>query len=108
MELASINTELREAAQRLRNGSSELFKLAKEKAEAEREYRIALNVQIVKLKDEGERATLIPDRARGMIADKKYDRDLSDARYTAGKELLNSLRAEVSALQSILRNSEEV
>ena len=107
MELSSITHELHESARRLRNGSSELFTLAREKAEAEKTYRLALMRAIVGLKDEGKPATLIPDLARGQAADEKYSRDLADAKYTAGREALDSIKSQVSALQSILRYQEE-
>mgnify|MGYP001063028588 CR=1 FL=1 len=107
MELHNITSELRTAAERLRNSSSELFHLARERAEAEKNYRIALAREIVKLKDAGQSVTLISDIARGECADLKFQRDLSEARYSAGRELLQSLQTQVSALQTILKYQEE-
>ena len=107
MELHSITAELREAATRLRNSSNELFHLAKERAEAEKDYRIALARKIVMLKDSGQSVTLIGDIARGECADEKFARDLAEARYQSGRELLQSLQTQVSALQTILKYQEE-
>ena len=51
MELISINKELLESSERLKNASTELFSLAREKAEAEKAYRIELYRAIMELKD---------------------------------------------------------
>lgn len=108
MEITSINKELLDSSERLKNASNELFKLAREKAEAERDYRRALHHAIMELKIAGERATLIPDLARGQVAEIKFTRDLSDARFTAGREALDAIKTQVSSLQTILKYQTEV
>jgi len=108
MELNDITKELYTSSQRLSKGANELFTLAKEKAEAERDYRLALAKEIVLLKDSGQSVTLIGDIARGNCSDLKFQRDLAEARYTAGKELLESLQCQVSALQTILKYQESI
>ena len=107
MELQSITAELRMAGSRLSKGAEELFKLAREKAESERDYRQALAREIMSLRQEGVPVSIIGDLARGNIAEEKFRRDLADAKYIAGREALESVRAQVSALQSILRYQEE-
>lgn len=108
MELTTITTEIFEAQARLKSAGKQLFELAREKAETEREYRKALAHSILRLKTDGERATLIPDIARGEVADKKFDRDLADARYTAGREAVNAIETQISALQTIVRYHENI
>ena len=108
MELHSITAELREAAAELRAKAGELEGLARERAEAEQKYSIAMARRVVELKDSGQSVTLIKDIAKGDCADLRFKRDLADGRWTAGKERLESLRAQVSALQTILKYHEEV
>src|SRR5574343_572339 len=103
MELIDITRELYDASQRLHKGSSQLFLLAKEKAEAEREYRKQLQMQIVDQRQQGMPATLISDIARGICADKKFERDLAEAKYVSGRDSLDAIATQISALQTILK-----
>ncbi len=106
MELRDLTQELLDAGRSLRNGADELFVLAKEKAESEKEYRQALAREIFRLRQEGQPVSLVGDLARGNIAEAKYKRDLAEAKYHAGREALDSLRTQVSALQTILKYQE--
>jgi len=108
MDLISITSELQSASSRLSKGSKELFQLAREFAEAERDYRRALAVEIVKLKSEGMSVTLVPDIARGNCAELKFQRDCAEAKYQSGRDSLKAIETQVSALQSILRYQDEV
>lgn len=108
MELNDITRELYDASARLRKGSGELFKLAKARAESERAYRMALAAQIVELRAEGIQASLIPDIARGVCAELKYQRDLDDGRYMVGRDSLDAIKTQISALQTIVRYQEEL
>lgn len=108
MELTTITTELLSASTRLSKGSKELFTLAKDFAEAERKYRHALALEIVKLKTEGMSVTLVPDIARGNCADLKFNRDCAEAKYQSGRDSLKAIETQVSALQSILKYMGEV
>ncbi len=108
MELTDITQELLDGSNRLKSASKELYKLAREKAEAEREYRIALHHSIIGYKNAGEKVTLISDLARGETADAKFARDLADVRFTAGREALDAIRVQMSALQTILKYQTEV
>lgn len=82
---------------------SEYYKLAMKKAEAERRYRIALQQEIFKLKQEKYPATLIPDLARGLTAEHKYNRDLTEALYNSTRDSLRALMAELNSYQTIIK-----
>lgn len=97
-----------EVNKRLDEASKSIFKLAKEKAEAEREYRKALAQEYLILKSEGTSVTLIPDIARGRLADLMFQRDASDAMFTAARESLGALQTQASLLQSILKYQEVI
>ncbi len=103
MENLTVAQELRQASTRLHDGSVTIFDAAKKRAQSERDYRKALARRILELKGAGMQVTLIGDVARGDCADLKYDRDLAEAVYRASIEALDSIRAQCSALQSILK-----
>lgn len=108
MEFTTITKEIFDASGRLSKGSKELFSLAKGFAEAERDYRRALAVEIVRLKSEGNPVTIIGDVARGNTAELKFARDLAEFKYQSGRDSLRAIETQVSALQSILRVQGEV
>ena len=108
MELHKLTHELHQSSKRLSQGANEIFNSAKEKAEAEQKYRVALAKEIMRLKEEKMPATLINDVARGNCADLKYERDLAEVKWQASREALNSLQAQVSALQTILKYQESI
>jgi hypothetical protein len=103
MELVQVTQELQSASSRLCKGSKELFTLARKFAEKEKIYRDALGKEIVLLKDSGQSVTLIPDIARGKCSQLKFERDLAEFEYTAGKLSLSAIETQVSALQSVLK-----
>ena len=108
MENITIAQELRQVGSRLSKGSSEIFIAAREKAETERDYRVLLAKEIMRLREQGLPATIINDVARGNCAESKFLRDLADTKYTASREALNSLQAQASALQTIIKYYKEV
>lgn len=108
MDLVVITKEIYESAKRLENGSKQIFHLAKEQAEKERVYRKALVLEIMRLKDEGMSISLINEIARGNTADLKYERDLAEASYVAGRDSLKAIATQMNGLQSILRIQREI
>ena len=103
MEPITIANELHDTGKQLRKGAQEIFAAAREKAESEKNYRVALAREIMTLRDKGLPVSIINDVARGNTADLKYSRDLSEAKYRASIEALDSLRSQSSALQTIIR-----
>lgn len=108
MELSIITREIYESGKRLEKGSKELFSLAKRMAETEKDYRKALEIEILKLKTEGMSVTLIGDIARGKTADLKYERDLAEARYKSARDSLEAIKAQANGLQSILKYQSDI
>jgi MarR-like DNA-binding transcriptional regulator SgrR of sgrS sRNA len=108
MELSQIAKEIYESGKRLENGSKQLFTLSKEMAESEREYRRALQIEILQLRDQKVQATLIPDIARGKTSELKFKRDLAEARWTSAKQSLEAIKTQMSGLQTIIKFQEEI
>lgn len=108
MELQTIAAEIIRVSKRLEASADALFELGKVKASSERDYRLALSQELLKLKSEGMPATLIGDIARGKLADYLFARDVAEARFRAGIEASSSLKSTLSALQSILRFQQDL
>jgi len=103
IDVVDITKEIYDSAHRLQGAGDALFKLAQVMAETEQTYRRALGIEIVRLKTDKMQATLIPDIARGLTSDKKFERDLAEARYKSGRDNLQAIQSQMNALQSILR-----
>lgn len=108
MELTNITQELYLGSKRLEEGSNKIFLLAKEMAERERNYRRALAIEKMKLRDEGMPVGLIEDVARGNLADLRFERDLAKEKYIAARDSMKAIQTQIGALQSILRIQSEV
>jgi len=107
MSYIDVIDEMKAVNKRLTNAIIELNRLAKAKAEAERDYRIAIFKCIVELKEQGLGMTIIPDIAKGKCADEMYQRDLTDGLFTAVRDSISALQTQSTMLQSILKIQKE-
>lgn len=108
IELIEITQEMHEVSKRIDKASKEIFKLAKNKAEFERQYREALSKEIVRLRLENTPATLIQDIAKGNLAYLKYERDLAKDFYKSGISALEAVKTQASVLQTISKYHEVI
>ena len=108
MELTPTLQMLRDATIRISQSSKEIFKLSKEKARTEKIYRQALAQEMLMLRSEGMPATLIPDVARGNVADLKFQRDAALETHRAALAAMESLRVEINALQTIAKYQSDI
>lgn len=108
MEILNLSKEIYDSVTRLEEGSKAIFTLAREVAEKERDYRKLLAHEILRLKEEKTQTTLIPDIARGNLADAKFERDLAEEKLKAGKASLEAIQVRINGLQSILRYQNEL
>jgi len=108
MELIELNKLMMQSSERIRKATTEIYKMAREKANTEYEYRKALSVEITKLRAEGLPVSLVADMARGNVAELKLKRDLADGMYKSATESLRALQSELSGLQTVARYQSEV
>jgi hypothetical protein len=108
MELQQLNSMMIQTSNRINRATQEIYKMAKEKAQTEYEYRKALGQEIARLKAEGYQATLIPDVSRGNVAELKLKRDMAEVMFKSAIESMRALQAELSGLQSISRHQSEI
>lgn len=108
MELTPIVQELYKATKRMSESSKEVFRLARAKAETERVYRSELSKVMFVMRDQKIQATLIPDLARGQVAQLKFERDLATELHRSALAAMEALKVEINALQTIARYQSEV
>lgn len=108
MELTPVVQELYLATKRMSEASREVFRLARSKSEAEHIYRKELAKKIFMLRADKVQATLIPDLARGEVADLKFERDLAADTYRSAIAAMEALKVEINALQTIARYNSEI
>lgn len=74
-------------------------------AEAERDYKITLRQEALKLRSEKNMAiTLIQQVVYGVpeVADKRFKRDVAEAIYKANQEAINTIKLQIRVLESQL------
>lgn len=108
MELMKLTDEMYNVSKRLNKAAAEVYKLANKRAQTERAYRMELSKEMFRLKTEGTSITLIPDMARGNVADLKFERDLAEGQYKAAIEAMEALKSQLSAYQTIIKYQEAV
>ena len=81
-----------------------LRKTGTEYANAEREYKIALRQEALKMRDEGVAVTLIDKCVYGVqaVADKRFERDVAEAVYKANLESINAIKLTVRIMENQL------
>ncbi|SMC17274.1 hypothetical protein SAMN02745134_00277 [Clostridium acidisoli DSM 12555] len=88
----------------LTKGNTEIKTLGIKKAEAERNYKVALNKKILILKAEKYPATLTLELAKGdeKVADLRMNRDIAESSYYTAVDSMNNIRLEIETMRSIL------
>lgn len=79
-----------------------LRKTGTEFAEAERDYKILLSQESLRLKDSGMAVTLIDKAVYGIkkVAEARFRRDVAEATYKANQESINVLKLQIRILDN--------
>ncbi len=80
----------------------QLRKTGSDYAEAERNYKVKLRTEALKMRDQGLAVGLINMTVYGMedVADARQDRDIKEAIYKANQEAINAIKLEIRILDS--------
>ena len=75
---------------------------AREKAQNEKDYKIALRQEALKLRSSNMAVTLIDKVVYGVpeVADKRFKRDVAVAMYETAKENINVLKTNIRILET--------
>lgn len=76
-----------------------------EYAKAEKEYKILLRQEVLKLRNEGEAIGVIQLTCYGIpsVAEARFKRDVAEAIYKANQEAINTLKLEIRLIESQLQ-----
>lgn len=97
--LLMIN-ELNEHLAKLSEGVRLMAKYGKEYAQAERDYKVELSQEALKLRDKGMSAALIDKLIYGNCADKRFKRDCARVMYKTAQENVNSTKLRIRILDA--------
>ena len=96
-QIESLMAELTASIKQLRKNGEKL-------AETERDYKITLTTQALKLRAEDMPVTLINTTIYGLkeVAEKRFARDVAQATYDANKEHINITKLKLRILENQL------
>lgn len=100
-----LYNELNQKIKELSISIQSLRKTGTEFAEAERDYKVALRQEALKLRAEkGMPVTLIQQVVYGVpeVANKRFTRDVKEAVYNANQEAINSIKLQIRVIESQL------
>ena len=96
--------ELNHKQKQLNISLKELRKNGSEYAKAEKEYKILLRQEVLKLREQGEAIGVIQLICYGIpeVAEKRFKRDVAEAIYKANQEAINTLKLEIKLIENQL------
>lgn len=100
-----LYNELQQKIKELNISIKKLRETGTEYAEAERDYKITLRNEALKLRAEkGMPVTLIQQVVYGVpeVADKRFQRDVKEAVYRANQEAINSTKLQIRVIENQL------
>lgn len=101
----NLFNDLQELTVRLNQAIKLLAKYGREFAEAERDYKITLRQEALKLRAEKNMpVTLIQQVVYGVpeVADKRFKRDVAEAMYQTAQENINSIKLQMRVIEGQL------
>ena len=97
-ELQAKQSQLNVSIKKLRETGSNY-------AKAERDYKILLRQEVLKLRDEGQAIGVISLICYGIpsVAKARLERDVAETIYKANQEVINTLKLEIRLIESQLQ-----
>lgn len=97
-----LYNELQSKTQQLDMSIKQLRKSGTDYAQAERDYKILLRQECLKLRDEGMAIGMIDKTCYGIpsVAEARFKRDIAEAVYKANLEAINSIKLQMRLLES--------
>ena len=94
--------ELESKVQELEVSIKSLRKTGSNYAEAERDYKILLRQEVLKLRDEGQAIGVISLICYGIpsVAEARFKRDVAETIYKANLEAINSIKLQLRLLEN--------
>lgn len=101
----NLYNELQTQVDLLQKSLEQLRKTGSAYAEAERDYKILLRQEVLKLRDEGTAIGVISIICYGIpsVAEARFRRDVCEATYKANQEAINTYKLKIRLLESQLQ-----
>ena len=95
--MTDLYEELQAKTRQLDASIRQLRKNGTECAEAERDYKVLLRTECLKLKEEGMAVGMIDKVCYGIpaVAEARFRRDVAEVVYTANQEAINALKLQM-------------
>ena len=102
LELQAKIRLLEKAVQDLRTNGTEL-------AKAERDYKILLRQECMKLRDDGMAIGMIDKVCYGIpsVAEARFKRDIAQTTYNANQDFINSIKLQLRLIESQIQREYE-
>ena len=96
--------QIQELTKRLNTSVVKLRDYGRELAEAEKNYKITLRQEALKLRSDGMAVTLLSQIVYGIpsVADKRFNRDIAETMYKTAQENINSIKWQIRILENQL------
>ena len=94
--------ELQDKLEKLNISINELRKSGTSYAQAEKEYKITLSQECLKLRNEGMAIGMIDKVCYGLpiVAEARFKRDVAKVKYQANLEAINTFKLEIRIIQN--------
>ena len=101
METYDLYQELQTKQKMLDVSIKTLRKSGTDYAQAERDYKVLLRTECLKLRDEGMAIGMIDKTCYGIpaVAEARFKRDVAEAVYKANQEAINSLKLQMRLIE---------
>lgn len=100
-----LYNELNAKLDQLSASLKKLRQTGSEYAKTERDYKILLRQEVLKLRNDGEAIGVIQLTCYGIpsVAEARFKRDVAEAIYKANQEAINTLKLEIRLIESQLQ-----
>ncbi len=100
-----LYAELRQLTEQLEISIKSLRKTGTAYAQAERDYKVLLRQECLKLRDEGMAIGMIDKTCYGIpsVAEARFKRDVAEATYKANSEAINSIKLRMRLVENQLQ-----
>lgn len=103
--MSDLLQELQNKTQQLDISVRQLRQSGTAYAQAEKDYKVLLRIECLKLRDEGMAIGMIDKTCYGIpsVAEARFKRDVAKAVYTANQEAINSIKLQMRLIEGQLQ-----
>lgn len=100
-----LYNDLQSQVDSLQISLEQLRKTGKEYADAEKDYKVLLRQEVLKLRAEGEAIGVISLICYGIpkVAEARFKRDVAEAKYKANQEAINTYKLKIRLIENQLQ-----